>query len=61
MQECAIAWFVTAWLGCWLIDLAIILARGSLAADPVLKFVVVLIALGFVLHALWRHGWLWNA
>jgi hypothetical protein len=58
MQERAITYFVVAWLGCWLVDLVVIVSRGPLLIDPVLKLVIVLLCLAVVLSALWRHGWL---
>jgi hypothetical protein len=58
MQEKAIVYFVVAWLACWLIDLVVIVARGPLLIDPVLKLVIVLVCLIIVLLGLARHGWL---
>jgi hypothetical protein len=58
MQEVSITYFVVAWLACWLIDLIIIIARGPLTIDPVLKFIVVLLCLSIVLYRLAHHGWL---
>jgi hypothetical protein len=58
MQERAIVYFVVAWLACWLIDLVIIVARGPVLIDPILKLVVVLVCLIIVLVGLARHGWL---
>lgn len=58
MQEVAITYFVVAWLSGWLIDLVVIVARGPLVIDPVLKLVVVLACLIVVLLGLARRGWL---
>ena len=58
MQEKAIVYFVVAWLGCWLVDLVVIVARGPLLIDPILKLVIVLLCLAVVLIGLQRHGWL---
>lgn len=60
MQERAIVYFVIAWLGCWLVDLIVIVARGPVLIDPILKLVIVLICLIVVLVGLARHGWLWQ-
>jgi hypothetical protein len=61
MQEKAIVYFVVAWLACWIIDLVIIVARGSVLIDPILKLVVVLLCLAVVLIGLARHNWLLGA
>ena len=58
MQERAIVYFVIAWLACWLVDLIVIVARGPLLIDPILKLVIVLLCLAIVLLGLSRHGWL---
>jgi hypothetical protein len=58
MQERAIVYFVVAWLACWLVDLVVIVARGPLVIDPVLKLVIVLVCLIVVLVGLGRSGWL---
>jgi hypothetical protein len=58
MQERAIVYFVVAWLACWLIDLVIVVARGPVLIDPILKLVVVLVCLIVILIALARVGWL---
>lgn len=58
MQERAIVYFVIAWLACWLVDLIVIVARGPLLIDPVLKLIIVLICLAIILFGLSRHGWL---
>lgn len=57
MQECAITYGVVAWLACWLVDLTTIVAR-SLAIEPVLKLVIVLLCLAIVLASLNRNRWL---
>ena len=59
MQELAIVYGIVAWLAAWDIDLAIIIARGPLTVDPVLKFIVVTICLVVVLVKLARAHWLW--
>lgn len=59
MQEIAIVWFVVAWLACWLVDLVVIVARGPVSIDPILKLVIVLVALVVVVHGLLRVHWLW--
>ncbi len=58
MQERAIVYFVVAWLACWLIDLVIIVVRGPVLIDPILKLLVVLVCLVIVLVGLARHAWL---
>jgi uncharacterized membrane protein YhhN len=58
MQEVAIYYFIVAWLSCWLIDLVIVVARGPVLIDPILKLVVVLLCLIAVLIRLPAHGWL---
>jgi hypothetical protein len=58
MQERAIVYFVVAWLACWLVDLVIVVARGPVMIDPVLKLIIVLVCLVIVLVGLARHGWL---
>lgn len=61
MQEVAIVWFIVAWLTAWLIDLVEVVTtvRGPLLIYPILKFIVVVIALAIVLRNLSRHGWFW--
>ena len=58
MQEKAIVYFVVAWLACWLVDLVIIVARGPVLIDPILKLIIVLVCLIIVLVSLGRAGWL---
>jgi hypothetical protein len=58
MQERAIVYFVVAWLACWLVDLIVIVVRGPVLIDPILKLVIVLLCLAVVLIGLSRHGWL---
>lgn len=58
MQERAIVYAVVAWLACWLVDLIIMVARGPVLIDPVLKLLIVGICLLVVLLGLARHGWL---
>ena len=58
MQERAIVYAVVAWLACWLVDLIVIVARGPVLIDPILKLLIVLICLIIVLVGLARHGWL---
>jgi len=58
MQEVAIVYFVIAWLACWLVDLVIIVARGPVLIDPIIKLIIVLICLIIVLLRLAKHGWL---
>jgi len=58
MQEIAIVYFVVAWLTGWLIDLFVIVARGPLLIDLILKMIVVVLCLAVVLMRLYRHGWL---
>lgn len=58
MQERAIVYAVVAWLACWLVDLIVIVARGPVLIDPILKLMIVLICLIIVLVGLARHGWL---
>ena len=58
MQEKAIVYAIVAWLACWLVDLIIIVARGPVLIDPILKLVIVLVCLLVILIGLARHGWL---
>jgi hypothetical protein len=58
MQEKAIVYAIIAWLACWLVDLIIIVARGPVMIDPILKLVIVLVCLIIILVGLARHGWL---
>jgi hypothetical protein len=58
MQEVAIVYFVVAWLACWLVDLIVIVARGPVLIDPILKLIIVVLCLAVVLMRLYRHGWL---
>ena len=58
MQERAIVYFVIAWLACWLVDLIVIVARGPVLIDPILKLVIVLACLIWVLVGLSRARWL---
>jgi hypothetical protein len=59
MQEIAIVYFVVAWLGAWLIDLVVIVARGPVLIDPVLKLIIVLLCFIVVIYKLSQHHWLW--
>jgi hypothetical protein len=61
MQEAAIAWSAFAWLLCWDIDLAFVLARGPVLPDPLLKFVVVTAAVIVLGFAMSRRHWFWGA
>jgi hypothetical protein len=58
MQEKAIVYAVIAWLACWLVDLIVIVARGPVLIDPILKLIIVLVCLIIVAIGLARHGWL---
>ena len=58
MQEKAIVYFIVAWLACWLVDLIIIVARGPVLIDPILKLVIVLACLIIVLVGLAKVRWL---
>jgi hypothetical protein len=58
MQERAIVYFVVAYLACWLVDLIVIVARGPVLIDPILKLVIVLVCLGIILLGLSRARWL---
>ena len=58
MQEKAIVYAIIAWLACWLVDLIIIVARGPVLIDPILKLVIILICLVVILIGLAKHGWL---
>jgi len=58
MQERAIVYFIVAWLACWLVDLVIIVARGPVMIDPILKLIIVLICLIMVLVGLAKARWL---
>jgi hypothetical protein len=61
MQEKAIVYYVVALLACWLVDLVIIVARGPLMIDPIVKFIIVLLCLIVVMIGLARRGWLLSA
>ena len=58
MQERAIVYAVIAWLACWMVDLIVIVARGPVLIDPILKLIIVVICLAVVLLGLTKHGWL---
>jgi hypothetical protein len=58
MQERAIVYAIVAWLACWLVDLIVIVARGPVLIDPILKLVIVLLCLVVILIGLARHAWL---
>ena len=58
MQEVAITYGILAWLVCWLIDLVVMVARGPLFIDPILKLIVVALCAGVLIYRLSRHGWL---
>jgi hypothetical protein len=58
MQERAIVYAIVAWLACWLVDLIVIVARGPVLIDPILKLIIVLLCLVIVLIGLARHAWL---
>jgi hypothetical protein len=60
MQEKAIVYGVVAWLACWLVDLIIIVARGPVLIDPILKLIIVLVCLAIILLGLSRHGYLYS-
>ena len=60
MQEAAIAWFVFAWLALQETDLTVVLVRGPLSADPVVKFVICLVALVVIGFAMNRRHWFWG-
>jgi len=61
MQEVAIVYFVVAYLAGWLVDLIVIVARGPVMIDPILKLVIVACCLAVVLSRLFGHGWLLRA
>ena len=48
-----------AFLGCWAIDLIVIVARVSAWIDPVAKLIVVAICLVFLLFRAGRAAWAW--
>lgn len=58
MQERAIVYWVVAYLATWLVDLIVIIVRGPLLIDPVLKFLIVLLCLVVVLYGLASNRWL---
>jgi hypothetical protein len=58
MQEKAIVYFIVAWLACWLVDLVIIVARGPVLIDPILKLIIVLVCLIIILVSLAKLRWL---
>ena len=49
MQEIAIYYGVVAWLTCWWIDLTVVIVRGPVFIDPILKWIVVLVCLIIIL------------
>jgi hypothetical protein len=61
MQEKALVYGIVAWLACWLVDLIIIVARGPVLIDPILKLIIVLLCLAVILLGLARNGWLVSA
>jgi hypothetical protein len=61
MQERAIVFFIFAYLACWVVDLVILVARGPLLVDPVLKLIIVLFSLVIVVIGMTRQGWWTNA
>jgi hypothetical protein len=61
MLTTAVAYYVTASLATWCIDLIVTVARGPVMIDPILKLIVVAICLGMVLVGLVRHRWLLGA
>jgi hypothetical protein len=61
MQERALVWFIVAYLGAWTVDLVILVARGPLLIDPILKLVIVLSCLVIILIGMTRQGWWTNA
>ncbi len=61
MQERAIVWFVFAYLACWTVDLFVLVIRGPLLVDPILKLVFVLVSLVVVVIGMARLGWWTNA
>jgi hypothetical protein len=58
VQEKAIVYYVVAMLGCLLIDLIVVVARGPIMIDPILKLLLVAVCLIAVVIGLARHGWL---
>jgi hypothetical protein len=58
MQEKAIVYYIVALLFGWAVDLAMVVARGPVMIDPILKLVVVAACLCVILVGLTRHGWL---
>ena len=60
-MEIALYYFVVAYLACWEVDLIIIVARGPVMIDPILKFIIVLVCLVLVLMGGRTHHWWWGA
>lgn len=58
MQEKSIVYFVVAYLACWAVDLIVIVARGPVLIDPILKLAIVVLCLAVVVFSLSRSGWL---
>lgn len=58
MLEVSVTYGIIAWLACLTVDLIVIVARGPVLIDPILKLIIVLICLGVILVRLSRHGWL---
>jgi hypothetical protein len=58
MQERAIVYAVVAWLACWLVDLIVIVARGPVLIDPILKLIIVLLCLSVIVFGLSHQRWL---
>ena len=59
MQEVAIVYWVIAYLACWGVDLAVLVARGPLTIDSILKLVIVTVCLVVVLVKAAKVHWLW--
>ena len=49
MEPMAIYWFIVAWLGCWLVDLAVACNVRPVPFPTIVKLVIVLICLLLVL------------
>ena len=58
MQEKAIVYFIIAWLACWLVDLIVIVARGPVLIDPILKLIIITVCLAIIMINMSKVRWL---
>jgi hypothetical protein len=60
MSGIAVYYGIVAYLTCWWIDLTVVIVRGPIFIDPILKWVVVLVCLVIILRGGFNHGWAWH-